>query len=384
MDAQTQPQWTFTPQNPYQINSVALDYNGDRCVFGTSSEYGQGDFAFYCCDGRGNALWSEPLSPSATQGFFWACISDNGDYAAGGGQYSEDSGFLKAYDCHTGKVMLDVSLPGRVNQVSMNHDGRYLVAVFSDTVQLYRREEDQYALRSSQALNAEELSFYGNSAVIATDGNTVVVSGRNYDQDKGYVFVFDIEDEKLAHLRGCLVDTASMRVAVSHHGQFWAAVLHDGSCVLFSRDDPATPFARCQPTLAGLGIGYGLDLVCTEQNQVLAACGVNISNSDDQGLLYVVKSDGKTASLAWQAPLTYPANPGISLDRAGRFVTATDGAPEGKEESAGHFYLFDAQNGAALWRYQTSLMNWPMMITGSGKRILGGSDDGLAYYWHNE
>ena len=71
-----------------------------------------------------------------------------------------------------------------------------------------------------------------------------------------------------------------------------------------------------------------------------------------------------------------------SLDNNATYVTATDGKPsDPPNESPGNFYLFDVLSGEKLWRYQTSQMNWPMMLAADASAVFGGSDDGAVYYW---
>jgi len=34
-----------------------------------------------------------------------------------------------------------------------------------------------------------------------------------------------------------------------------------------------------------------------------------------------------------------------------------------------------------VWKQDTSLMNWPMMLAADGKSVFGGSDNGSVFYW---
>ncbi|MCF6301542.1 MAG: hypothetical protein L3J52_10570, partial [Proteobacteria bacterium] len=75
--------------------------------------------------------------------------------------------------------------------------------------------------------------------------------------------------------------------------------------------------------------------------------------------------------------------PGVLMDLNATYVSATDGKPDGKtiSESSGSFYLFSADTGELVWKYDTPMMNWPMMLARDGKSVFGGSDDGSVYYW---
>lgn len=322
-------------------------------------------------------------------GFFWAAISNDGAYAAGGGQYSSAQGFLKAYRGDTGEVLLDVDLPARVNQVSLSHDGALLVAVYGGTLQLYALEAGQYQLKSEVALGFNGVSYESNSAVIDQSGSAVVVSCRNYSLNNGAVFVYPVRDSRLALPSCSQFEVGVMRVAIAADGSHWAALLHDGGVAVFSRTLPGGAFCRYTPDVANLSVGYGLALTVTAAGEVVVACGVNLNNAapQNQGLLYLLKGDEQRGmELQWQAPLALAANPGVSIDSEGTWVTATDGKPTDEStgaESIGHFYLFDGHSGQQQWRFQTPMMNWPMVISHDGQRLYGGSDDGKLYFWQN-
>jgi hypothetical protein len=70
------PRWTATPDPTLQINSVALSADGNSCVFGTSSEYGDGTFHVYHYDGTGALRGTWPFGAAgSTQGVFWVAVS---------------------------------------------------------------------------------------------------------------------------------------------------------------------------------------------------------------------------------------------------------------------------------------------------------------------
>ena len=149
---------------PLQVNSVAISGDGQTCIYGSSSEFGQGQFDVFCYTGAGEQVWKWLFSqPDATQGVFWVAVSSDGKFAAAGGEVEKhDNGLLTAYSVSTGAQLLNVSLSSRVNQVSLSADGQYLLAVFGGTVQLYALSSDQssYSLSSEISLSP----YYLNSA----------------------------------------------------------------------------------------------------------------------------------------------------------------------------------------------------------------------------
>lgn len=389
------------------MNSVALSADGQRCLFGTSNEYGTGQFAVYCYNGDGTQRWKSPIGAAgATQGVFWVALSADGKVAAAGGKTATDVGFLTAYRSDDGSELLKLTaLPNRVNQVALSADGGLLLAVFQNSVQLYRLGLEGYALVSSQdlaplACGSCGMSEDGTMAVVGgivySDGDK---SGASYTPNTGQVAAFRIKDDQLAPLGTWDAPSEVLRVAMTAGGAHWGAGLSDGSCALFNGAQAATPLWTYNPDPATVSYAYGFDITETGAGRVILACGATVAEPvpaptppAPNGVAYAVESvmrDGKAAAkLLWRAPLQYTGNPGICLDREARYVTATDGKPlktppgQPVAETPGNFYLFDVTSGAALWTYPTKLMNWPMVITPDGSHVFGGSDTGSVYYWN--
>jgi WD40 repeat protein len=384
------PTWSVTPTPVYQVNSVAINADGQRCVFGTSSEYGDGVFSVFAYSGSGELLWQNALSQqSATQGVFWVAISANGKYASAGGELAKDQGFLRAYNVDTGVSMLDASLSGRVNQVSLSADGNYLLAVYENSVQLYslNAAKSAYILTDSHDLSPS----YLNSAVLSTDGQHAVVSAMLYSEGdststSGSVLYFSVDQGTLAQQTTfTLASAGPMRVAMTENGECFGAALHDGSCVVYRSNNLQQALWQYTPTVAELSVAYGFDLTLNQGGQLIVACGAN-TGGPKGGYLYVLTSlwqiDKYVPQLLWDAQLDYAANPGVCLDKNATYVTATDGKPSNPpQESPGNFYLFDVASGQQCWKFTTSLMNWPMMISADASRVFGGSDNGSVYCW---
>jgi sugar lactone lactonase YvrE len=385
------PSWIVTPDVSLQVNSVALSDDGNCCVFGTSNEFSTGQFAVYCYDGAGQLRWSSPVgAPASTQGVFWVAASADGQFAAAGGETSKTAGFLSAYRVADGAEVLNVTTGYRINQVALSGDGSLLLAVYNDTVQLYSYNGSAYVLASQQTLAGS----YCNSCALSPDGFTAAVSCTIYSDSggasTGQVVSLAIDNQKLIVSGAWASPVGVMRVAVAATGNYWGASLHDGSCALFSPANITTPLWQYKPGIANLSVAYGFDITETAAGRVVLACGANLYTTPSTGYLYLVESvaSGSTQApqFCWGATLAYSANPGVSLDREARYVTATDGQPGDEtpgqvSESAGNFYLVDGASGAQLWQYATPVMNWPMVITPDGSHAFGGSDDGSVYFW---
>lgn len=394
MDSSNHPySWTFCPDSSLQVNSVSISDDGSRCVFGTSNEFSEGNFATFLLNGDGETIWSKPISSEKTyQGVFWTAISGNGKYVASGGETGKSQGFLKAYRSEDGKELLSVEPKSRVNQVSLSENGEYLAMCYGSCVVLYRLSED--GLSYNEVGNSDLSPCYVNSCEISREGNVVVASGIIYNDDKasnssetqGRIIAFEVSDGELSKIGECDPGAGSMRVAVTSNGEFWAASLHDGSCVLFHRNDPASYQWKVSPDGYSMSLAYAVAITETEERHVFVACGANVHDQKDDGLLYMVRSewihDEHVGKIVWKNPIVRSVNPGVSLDQNATLVTATDGQPiKGSQESPGSFYLFEAQSGNPLMKQDTTLMNWPMMLSYDGKFAFGGSDNGSVYYW---
>lgn len=386
------PNWSIVPAQGLQINSVALSDDATRCVCGTSNEYDSGQFGVYCYNADGSLAWMQPVGPANSyQGVFWVGISANGQYAAAGGELAKsNAGFLCAYRTSDGAVLLNTSSTARYNQVALSIDGMSLLAVFDDTVQLYQLGSSGYTLSSTQVL----AGAYCNSCALSADGTRAVISVTIYPPEDGaassgntgQVVTFAANGGTLTPAGTWNSQVGVMRVAIAPSGNHWAASLHDGSCALFDPQHMSAPLWQFKPSVAGLGLAYGVDVTETTSGAVVLACGANVTVSGaTKGYLYLVDSVAQQGGYAgkqrWGSSLQFSANPGVSLDQDATYVTATDGEPGTGAESAGNFYLFSGANGSQVWSYPTAIMNWPMVITPDAAAAFGGSDTGGVYYW---
>jgi hypothetical protein len=399
------PSWTVTPDPALQVNSVAVSPDGNTCIFGTSAEYGTGTFNVYHYDGSGVLRGSWPFGPAnSVQGVFWVAVSADGNFAAAGGETaSKNAGLLTAYRLSDGAALLGDSFAARVSQVSLSGDGSLLLAVSGDTVTLYSYTGSEY-------VRAGQQSFPGascGSCALSPDGfNAVVACTIYHDGDSegaasspstGQVVSLAIADNAMTVTGTWATATGVQRVAMAATGNYWGAVLHDGSCALLGPGNVTQPVWQYRPTLQNLGIAYGIDITETSTGRVVLACAANVPlpatepiQAHSGGYLYLVESvleSGKQQpQFCWGSALEYSGNPGVSLARDAQSVTATDGQPiypltTPPTETPGNFYLFDGATGAQLWRYPTPIMNWPMAITPDGSHAFGGSDDGSVYFW---
>jgi WD40 repeat protein len=387
------PRWIVTPDPALQINSVALSADAGCCIAGTSNEFSTGNFSVNCYDGAGRLRWQWPFGPAAsTQGVFWVAASADGQFAAAGGETaSKNAGLLTAYRIADGVQVLNATTAARINQVALSGDGSALLAVYDDTVALYRYADGAYGCVAQQTFSGA----YCNSCALSPDGFTAVVSCTIYNDTSastGQVVSLTIAGNALSVSGVWPSPVGVMRVAIAASANYWGAALHDGSCALFGPANVSQPLWQYRPAVANLNVAYGFDITETAAGRVVLACGANLSlpsplptPAPPAGYLYLVESRQEGAAsypyFCWGSMLQYSANPGVSITREADRVSATDGQPGSASESPGNFYLFDGASGAQLWQYPTPVMNWPMALTPDGAHILGGSDDGSVYCW---
>jgi outer membrane protein assembly factor BamB len=388
------PTWHCALSTTEQVNSCAISADGSRVVAGTSQEFGQGQFAVMCFDADGTQRWSQPIGTAETyQGVFWVAISADGSTVAAGGELADGSnGFLVAYAADTGfPLYSQTGLPARVNQVSLSDDGTLMLACYLDTVALFRRGSTLDFVQVGTLNVAAHHTI--ESAMISGDGTRAVAGSIHYTQNAtiGAVLSAPITRAGFGDVTTTAFDSGVMRVAITADGSAWGGVLHDASCVCFLASAAIQPVWRHRSDVA-TDVAYAFGIAGSASGTVHLVYGVNLVVGDDpgapQGAVFSLTCDATAASPVpvqrWVMPTTYAVNPGVSLDRAGTLITATDGKPDPgneKHESAGNFYLFDNVANRVLWSYPTRMMNWPMAIAANGKAIVGASDDGSVYYW---
>ena len=393
MSFSKQPSWYASP---IQINSTAISGDGSRCLLGTSNEYSSGLFSVVAYDDAGTVLWTDPITNQASyQGVFWVALSDNGQYAAAGGEVAksgDNPGFLRIYNAESGEVLLSVSLPRRVNQVSFSSTGSLLIASYGQYISLYKNTDGSFSEAGVYDLGD---NYDCGSVVMCQYGSYASAAVTNYSTTpaSGEILCFSTTESQLNCVSRFATSVGAVRTAISVDGTWWGASMHDGSCVAFSNqnyDQPQWIYTPPADLLGGksLSVAYGFDMVINGASEIIFSVGANIEGGDEGklGCLYSVTSQYENGvfvpALKWLNFLQYSPNPGVSMDLDGKYVTATDGKPGGSTaETPGNFYLYDWSTGAQVFQYPTEIMNWPMNISSKGNAIFGASDTGLGYYW---
>jgi len=363
--------WTQRIDPPYYVNSAAISAAGDRVVAGTFylgySTKSAGlpmEFGTYCFDSGGKQIWADRFQ--GAEGVYAVAVSADGTTAASGGRMVEEQGFIRAYEAMSGQQLANYSTGARVNQLALSRDGETLVAA-ADQVYLAQRTNGVFPQNpSTHAVPGTANNVQSVSAPL--DGSWFVIGDK-----AGTVYLIENDSGQIGNVypsaTGLL--TTVHCVAASGNGEWFVAVGYSADVYLFNTDSIQKGGYVDKLALGSAG-RTGWAAISLEGGLISV-----VQNDGGAGRVYFLENDNGVLSQLWSQPTL--ANPNsTSMDASGEHVTVADGYPDG---TPGHFYLFNGQNGEALWSFTTPNMNWPMFISSSGNGIAAGTDDGIIYYF---
>lgn len=398
----SQPTWSITPQQGQQLNSVAFDAAAKNIITGTSQEYGKTSVVVYCYNTNGTSVtlqWSKTIATDAESGTFWVAMAATGNYAAAAGHTASDNGYIYIYDVATGDVAGDFSFDSRVNEIEFTPLADQFIAVQGANVILGKNNNGTF---SQEAMSPSPQAYMRTCSTSSNDTWAVAAGGVNASGDTsstGIICLYENINGSYQYRNTITATNEILRIAMIDDGQYFAATDNAGVVHLFSTSSPAplwsyTPAYPCDLTYAAaiayngskevmVGVGTNISVTSTAQSEASKAFQVQ------PGLIYVLKNvtdnsqpSGYAAAVQWQQRVEYPPNPGLNFDVEAKYLTCATGQPyDTMNETTGSFYLFDGATGFQYWRYDTSIMNWPMQINSEATACIGGSDNGTLYYW---
>lgn len=405
MDATPTVLWSTTPYAGYDINSVAVSRDGQVIAAGTFfHDYGaaqpsqpdaampepevaheaerkivermspaatrsdvsgnqDGHYGTYVWDRAGTLLFAKEFD--GWQGVYWVDVAPEGRSVASCGWKSRTpyAGFVAAWTVPEGDALLSFALPARGNMVSLDGQGRTLLAGADQGYLFHRAGSAGFEAPACIALSAT-----GDSVVatgIANDGATGLVASY-----QGEIILFRVTQGQPTDLaRWQLPNAALTHYAVlSGDGRRAYVGANDGTLYAFEVADflhsPGPAWQVAIPD--GAQTIYGL--ACADHGGPVAIAG-NLS----QGGIVAVYDDARThGTLRWTAQSQHSPNC-LAFDPHGRWLALADGHPDG---TPGAFYLWDARDGSRQWCWPTGNMSWPIRISGDASVMVGGSDDG--------
>ena len=398
-----QPTWSITPKQGQQLNTVAFDANARYVITSTSQEYGTTDVGVYCynTDGENVTLhWSSELAKNVDYGTFWVAMCSTGAYCAAAGHTASDNGYLYIFDTATGKQAAVFNYSSRVNEIEFSANAELFIAVQGANVILGEQSSGAF----TQATMSPQSGAYMRTCDVSENATWAVAAGAVYPSGEnaaptGIICFYQNVNGTLQYRNMATTDHEILRVSITADGQYVVATDNNGHVRLYSVGQP-TPLWDYTPAYA-CDLTYAAAIAYNVHGEVMVGVGTNISVTSQvqsessgafkvqPGLIYVLKHvadssspTGYAASVQWQQRIQYPPNPGLNFDAQARYLTCATGQPyDTMNETTGSFYLFDGATGFQYWRFDTSIMNWPMQINSQATACVGGSDSGTLYYW---
>ncbi len=399
----SQPTWSITPEQGQQLNSVAFDAPGRNIFTGTSQEYGKTSVDVFCynTDGKSATLsWSQTIATDVDSGTFWVAMSPIGNYCAAAGHTASDNGYIYIYDVVTGdSVGSFTSFTSRVNEIEFTGLGDQFIAVQGANVILGKNTggvfNQETTTPSAQAYMRTCSTSTNDTWAVAAGG----VDGSGDTSSTGIICTYENVSGTFTYKNTITTTNEILRIAMIDDGKYFAATDNAGHVYLYSTES-TTPLWSYTPAYS-CDLTYAAAIAYNSNQEVMVAVGTNISVTStvqseaskafqvQPGLVYVLKNvadssqpSGYTSAVQWQQRIEYPPNPGLNFDAQAKYVTCATGQPyDTLNETIGSFYLFDGATGFQYWRYDTSIMSWPMQINAEATACIGGSDNGTLYYW---
>lgn len=379
MDKPKAPTWKqhLLPKDAEAINSVAICGDGSRVIAGTyfftagpsPTPKTVGMFAY---EQKGKPLWQDTYP--ATFGINWVAISRDGAWAASGGQISQSSGLINAYDVTSGNKSLTYNPPVNVNMVALNSDGSVLVAG-SDLLYVFARQG------SGKVWSPPQTVAFTNAKVervaVSADGKWIAAA-----VEGGVVSLVQNHGGTLsAPASWSLPNSWILWVSIAANGSGFAVAGSDGNLYYFDIKAFAassTPSLKPAWQVLLTGCSACRSVAVSDNGSLICAAG-DFKSQPATGRVFLLANEGTSGKQLWNSTPTtlYGAN-SVSMDATGRYVTVTDGTPAG---TAGDFYLFGGKDGNLLWSYKLSNMSWPMEISADGTGIAAGADNSELYYF---
>lgn len=390
----SQPTWSITPEQGQQLNSVAFDAAGKNIITGTSQEYGKTTVEVFCygTDGKSATLnWSSVIQADADYGTFWVAMASAGTYCAAAGRTAYDKGYIYVYEVSSGACLNSFSFDSRVNEIEFTSQGDQFIAVQGANVILGQYANGEFTQSST---SPSDDAYMRTCGISANDTWAVAAGGQGASgsPSTGIITQYENVNGTFQYQATATLDNEVLRVAMISDGKYFAATDNTGKVHLFS-SGTTTPIWSYEPAYP-CDLTYALAIAYNASSDVMVGVGTNISvtasaQAEDSkafivqpGLIYVLKNSASAPALQWQQRIEYPPNPGLNFDTNATYLTCATGQPYDQlNETIGSFYLFDGATGFQYWKYDTSIMNWPMQINASATACIGGSDNGTLYYW---
>lgn len=372
--------WQYRPTTqPYYINSVATSAKGERVVTGTfyhsysesrrpTMDGSNGRFGTYLLGGQGNLIWKDEFD--GYEGVYWVAITPTADFVASCGWYSNApyQGFVFIYDAASGQQL--VKFTGTTSRVSICAFAASGDALVAGGAQVFSFRRGSGGFDSTPLIVSWPQS--NPDSADAVQGLAVDVTGSliAVGTVQGNIFLIDTSQGTGNIVAQFNCGASVHSIAMDWVGASFIAGASGGKVYYFNVEQfKASKQPTWFQTLPGAASVYG---VAMNMDGNLASAVGNVGNAGVLGVLAISSSSGQWN---WTAATLHNPN-STSMSGDGGLITVADGHPD---STPGAFYLFNADNQTALWRYDTDNMSWPMQISSSGNAAVAGSDNGNVY-----
>ena len=368
------------------INSVAISDDGSRVVAGTyfpQSTNPNRTYGTYVYDENGQRLFADEYN--GDRGIYSVAVSADGNFAASGGVRRDNGsglvGLIRAFDLTTQTRILNfTNFNSRANSVAMSQDGSVLVAA-AKSLFLFQRNGGGFGnpptIFSLAGSESDSICVDPNGqwfAAGAQDGKVHLCKKNGGGVFQQSTFVTPAAGTANPQIRCVAASANGFLAAGGENGVVYVFNVNAFGGGPVAQINLTNGAQRFDVRLVGISANAGLVVASTNQNQP----GV------DTGRVFALNfnSGASTLTRKWDRQTTFGAN-GVSVDRSGNFVAASDGQPFNGNHTLtpGTFYLFRGNNGDPVWDFGTSLMNWPIAVSGDGQAVATGGDDGTIHYF---
>jgi len=404
--------WSYPTGGLNYVNWTAVSKTGDYLMACTFCFDKNDTYYAYCFSKDSNQpVWYDAIQ--ADEGVFWVAISADASRAASGGllSSSNDQGFIRAYEVQqsaSGQVtpILDFRPTGRVNEVELSGDGKWLVGCAGDKLYFFElgtgRQQPNATFDAPGTVYTVGISEDGMwivAGMIASETSAAPapsdprLKAESSDTKlAGQVVLFQNEGGLLAQrgvwkapwIEGRGTNSYIQRVVMAPDGGHFAAASSNGEFYLFElssfMQNPRPLWGQSSPFGATV---YGVAISADGQTVVAGSNPPSGNDAPTQGYYSCVRNTpdassptGYSPSQVWTAQAVSSPNPGLTMDDSGAWIAAADGHPV---SDPGHFYLFAGADGAWQWSYETPNECWPASISRDGSIVVCGSDDGHVY-----
>lgn len=327
-----EPEWSYLTEN--NVDALALSSDGEYVVAASR------DRIYFMDTNRSEP----PLSYQADEDFNDVAISGDGEYIA-----ASSDGYVYLFMNDDSDPLWSDHIINYVYCVAISTDGNYLVSGGSDDrLRLYHKDNSTPVWSALTDGNIDDVA-------ISSDGK-YIVAGTDY----GYIYLHDKDSSTPIWSYDADYDINS--IAISADGEYIVAGSANEKLYVFDKDS-STPLWSYQAESAILTVS-----ISTDGEYIAAGSG-----GFDRTSVYLFKRSSSTPIINYETQ-NYVYS--VSLSSDGRYLGAATAGDK--------LYLFNKNNSAPLWTFETEYNDMNVVsLSANGKKLASGSDNDTIYFFAN-